>query len=110
MTNGFSKPPDNTFGITATITLMCAIVCSFLHCDSYSLAVFVGWLVVVHRNNGLIFTLRQLITILSHELINTHKHTHMKETDYLEMRHTVRQFYNKVSLSGQKDLKYKNRN
>lgn len=38
-------------------------------CCGYSLAVFVGWFVVVDWESGLIFTLRHLITILSHELI-----------------------------------------
>lgn len=48
-------------------------ICFFyLRCNGYSLAIFVGWFVVVDWNSGLIFTLHQLITILSHELI---KHT-----------------------------------
>lgn len=34
----------------------------------YLLAVFVGWFVVVHWNSSLIFTLHQLISIVSHEL------------------------------------------
>ncbi len=53
----------------------CVCLCVCVCCYGYSLAVFVGWFVVVDWNSSLIFTLHQLITILSHELT---KHTHTK--------------------------------
>lgn len=56
---------------------ICARVC----CCGHSLAVFVGWFVVVDWNSRLIFALHQVVTILSHEL-KTHIHTHIPETDH----------------------------
>lgn len=53
----------------------------YLCCYGYSLAVFVGWFVIVDWNSGLIFTLHQLITILSHELI---KHTHREKRQIIQ--------------------------
>lgn len=48
----------------------------------YSLAVLVGWFVVVDWNSGLIFALHELIAILSHEL-RKHTHTHIHDIDIL---------------------------
>lgn len=70
----------------------------------YSLAVFVGWFVVVDWNSSLIFTLHQLIAILSHKL----KHT--CETRQIIQRwmtpcRIIWQFYSYNVLSTQQENK-----
>lgn len=56
-------------------------ICVHVCCCGHSLAVFVGWFVVVDWNSRLIFALHQVVTILSHEL-KTHNHTHIPETEH----------------------------
>lgn len=70
----YTHNPDFTM-LQINMYILCMRVC----CCGHSLAVFVGWFVVVDWNSRLIFALHQVVTILSHELKT---HTRTPETDH----------------------------